>query len=369
MTEFFPHAVIPHADAIAPLMSDPVPDVADTVTQTPLGTLTLRRFLEVAPVDGFLVAHHGRIAYESYPRMRSVDKHIWWSVSKTLASALVAILEDRGMVDARQAIDRYLPELSASGWEGVSVQDVLDMASGINCLESDDPDAYISPQAPFYRYEASLGMLPAPSDAPASTYDYIASLPRLQAPGQAFQYASANTFVLAWLAERVTQKPFAELVHREIWSHIGAEADAVALVSPVGAAASHGGVSSRLRDVVRYGLLYTPSWSMVSRRPVISPAYLQKIQMGGRPELFSKAAAGKHWIETLGERPRHNTYMWDVVMDDGDFFKAGFNGQGLWISPSRDLVIAFFGHGDEGSAAVQFARAIAVSGLFPSSTT
>jgi hypothetical protein len=37
----------------------------------------------------------------------------------------------------------------------------------------------------------------------------------------------------------------------------------------------------------------------------------------------------------------------------------------LWISPSRDLVIAFFGHGGKADAAVRFARAIAVSGLFP----
>jgi CubicO group peptidase (beta-lactamase class C family) len=92
-----------------------VPDVADIVTQTPNGTLTLRGFLEIAPVEGFLVAHHGRIAYESYPRMRSVDKHIWWSVSKTLASALVAILEDRGMADTQRPIDLN-PRLVAAGY-------------------------------------------------------------------------------------------------------------------------------------------------------------------------------------------------------------------------------------------------------------
>ena len=30
-------------------------------------------------------------------------------------------------------------------------------------------------------------------------------------------------------------------------------------------------------------------------------------------------------------------------MPDGDFYKGGFGGQGLYISPARDLVIAFFG--------------------------
>jgi hypothetical protein len=30
-------------------------------------------------------------------------------------------------------------------------------------------------------------------------------------------------------------------------------------------------------------------------------------------------------------------------MEDGDFFKGGYGGQGLYISPAHDLVIAYFG--------------------------
>jgi CubicO group peptidase (beta-lactamase class C family) len=365
MTEFFPHALIPCSGPVAPLPYVPIPEIEGRTARTTGGTLSLRAFQETAPVDGFIVAHQGRIVYESYPRMRAIDSHLWWSVSKTPTSALIAILEDREMVQVERPIDLYISELRGSGWEGVSVRDILDMASGINCLESDDPDAYTSPAAPFYRYESTLGMLPATEGTPASTYDYIASLARLQAPGRVFQYTSANTFVLGWLAERLCRRPYAELVHQEIWRHIGAEADATIVISPTGAAAIHGGISARLRDVVRYGLLYTPSWHAVSRTQVMSSAYLRKIQTGGRPDVFARGAGSAGWVEALGERPRHNTYMWDVVMDDGDFFKAGFNGQGLWISPTRDLVVAFFGHGNAATASVNFARAIAVSGIFP----
>jgi hypothetical protein len=35
--------------------------------------------------------------------------------------------------------------------------------------------------------------------------------------------------------------------------------------------------------------------------------------------------------------------QWDFAMPDGDLFKGGFGGQGLYISPARDLVIAFAG--------------------------
>jgi len=54
-------------------------------------------------------------------------------------------------------------------------------------------------------------------------------------------------------------------------------------------------------------------------------------------------------------------------MNDGDFFKSGFGGQGLYISPSRDLVIAFFGTFDEeekGHEMTRIARQLAKSGLF-----
>jgi CubicO group peptidase (beta-lactamase class C family) len=369
MSEFFPHALIRKAGAVSPLRYDPIPEIAAVTARTRDGVFTLGAFVASAPIDGLIVMHQGRIVYESYPRMGADDHHIWWSVTKTLASALVAKLVDDGIVDTEQPIDAYLPELRSSGWEGVSVLDILDMASGINCLESDDPVAYTSATAPFFQYEATLGMLPATRRTPLSTYDYIAGLKRLQAPGQVFQYTSANTFVLGWLAERLRQRPFAALVHEELWRHIGAEADAMVVLSTAGAAASHGGVSSTLRDLARYGLLYTPSWATVSRQPIISPAYIQRIQSGGRPEIFARGAGNETWIDVLGEQPRHNTSMWDLVMADGDFFKAGFNGQGLWVSPARDLVIAFFGHGAGANGAVRFARAIAVSGLFSRTET
>jgi hypothetical protein len=71
---------------------------------------------------------------------------------------------------------------------------------------------------------------------------------------------------------------------------------------------------------------------------------MKAIQHGGRPEIYDRGETGKGFIRNLrGERPRHNTWQWDYVMEDGDFFKGGYGGQGLYISPGRDLVIAFFG--------------------------
>ena len=56
-----------------------------------------------------------------------------------------------------------------------------------------------------------------------------------------------------------------------------------------------------------------------------------------------------------------------VVTVDGDFFKGGLGGQGLYISPSRDLTIAWFGtptEEGEGNRMLPIARQLALSALF-----
>jgi hypothetical protein len=70
-------------------------------------------------------------------------------------------------------------------------------------------------------------------------------------------------------------------------------------------------------------------------------------------------------LEAEGRWPdpaQHQAGQWDAVWADGDFYKGGFRGQGLYVSPSRDLVIAFFSsaHADQKF----WARELARSGLF-----
>ena len=60
-----------------------------------------------------------------------------------------------------------------------------------------------------------------------------------------------------------------------------------------------------------------------------------------RPRLFSESWGGAY--ATAADRPTHAAWQSDVVFADGDFGKAGWGGQFLYVSPSRDLVIAWFG--------------------------
>jgi hypothetical protein len=356
--QFFTHAWVHRAGPISTLQAKIRSDIGGARASTPIGEVTLDEWIANGTVDGYLVIHRGKIVYEQYPRMRPFDKHHWWSVRKGLVGTIIAMLEDEGKVDVRRPVEDYLLDLKGTAWEGIPVIDILDMASGTSGLEVDDPDALTGEISRYYRYEASVGNRPRPGNTPESTYAYVSLLPRHRPNGEAYEYTTVNTFVLTWLAEKVTGKPFAEVVSEKIWRPIGAESDAVLMVSSVGASST---INSTLRDLGRFGLLFTPSWQTVCRKRLVSQAYLQKIQHGGRPEIFDRAGAGKTYKTVLADDPpRHNTYQWDFVMPDGDFFKGGHCGQGLYVSPARDVVVAFFGSGDDPSifVSMKLARAI-----------
>jgi CubicO group peptidase (beta-lactamase class C family) len=342
-----------HAGELLPTVAIPVARAAaelELAEQTEIGRfavepdVTLDEYVAHGPVSGIVVVLHGQIAYQRYPRMRPGQRHFMMSVTKAFTSALVGILEQRGALDLSAPVDAVITELAGSGWAGVPAGDVLGMASGIGCPEDSSPGACTDPDHPFYRFEATLGWRPSGSPLPTA-YEFVAGLPAGRPPGRRYEYVSANTFVLSWLIERATGLPFAEVLRREIWSQAGFEAPAQLSGSAAGAPGSHGGLSITLRDLARFGLLFTPSRRLVAGSDIITARHLALIQAGARPELHRRDPAGLPDYVTAAYGPGlpPASRQWNFAMADGDLFKGGHGGQGLYVSPGRDLVIAFAG--------------------------
>jgi CubicO group peptidase (beta-lactamase class C family) len=305
---------------------------------------TLADYVATAPVDGIIMLHNGRIVYERYPGMRPDQRHLLMSVTKIFPAVLVGLLEQRGQLDIAKPVDSAVGELATAGWRGVPVDDIVNMRSGIDCLEVDSPGAYTDPDHPFFRFEASLGWRAAAPDLPPSTYELVAVLPAHRRPGEAYEYTSVNTFVLSWLVERVTGGTFAEVLGREIWSRAGFQAPAQLCLSPTGVPVSHGGLSVTLRDLASFGLLFTPSWHRVADQPIIDRELLRRMRSGGRPGLHADRGPLPGYITAAyGDALPPASWQWNVAAADGDLFKGGFGGQGLYVSPGRDLIIAFVG--------------------------
>jgi len=92
-----------------------------------------------------------------------------------------------------------------------------------------------------------------------------------------------------------------------------------------------------MRDVARFGLLFTPSYGVVTDQQIITDAHLELLRSGGNPAL--RANAGLPSVEESGIS--HNIYQWDEIYANGNFFKGGWAGQGLLVNPRRDVVAVF----------------------------
>ncbi len=338
------HQIVPTVNVyrdgpVSTLAVRPMAAIAGYPVDTPAGEMTFDAYLhgERSTTMGIVIVHRGDIVFERYPRMQPHEKPIWWSVTKVLPATLVAILEHRGLVDATQAVERYVPALKGSDFEGVTVRNVLDMASGVDCPDGD----YSDRSTCYYQFEATLGDAVRSEKTPDDPYTMLSTLSvgRWAEQGKGFDYSGTNTFVAGWLVEEVTGMPFQDALSREVWTRIGAEADASIYANRYGIPLTSGGLLARPRDMARFGLLFTPSYAKVSSERIVSEEHVELLLHGGRPELLENARYG-------GRPPgvKHNVYQWDLVFDNNDIYKGGWAGQGLLVNPERDVVAVWVGY-------------------------
>ena len=334
--QIFPTVNVYRDGPVRPLARRLMKEIAEYIVDTPEGPMTFESFIEsdLSTTMGVVVLHHGDIVFERYPRMQEYEKPVYWSTAKIFTSTVIRILEERGRIDVSLPIETYIPELAKSSFAGTSVRNILDMASGLDCS-----DQYESWDSCYYLYSMAIGDGFRTENAPDNPYDFAATYEatRLAPPGEMFSYSGLNTFILGWLVEKITDMPFQDAFTKEIWYHIGAESDASYIAPRYGIAVTHGGFVSRMRDLARFGLLFTPSYTVVSDKKIISDSHIDLLRNGGDPKL--RLNAGLPGVEESGVK--HNVYQWDEIYANDTFYKGGWAGQGLAINPTRDTVAVF----------------------------
>ena len=329
MPEFWFHTPLQRnaSNPVLELPNKPNEQLAEHLVNHMGNQYPLQEYVLKNPIDGLIILHKGAIVFEEYPQMFPYQRHAWFSVSKTFVSAAVALLEDHGKLDVKLPVGAYLSELKGTDWETIPVIDLLDMASGIQIK-----DNYADADGPFMTFYNQLGFprIDRSIDNPINGLKHFKSNRK---SGEKWVYNTLNTEILAWMVEEIANEPFSKFIEREIWQKMGAESDGLIIHTPSGNTFNAAGISAILRDLARYGFLYTPT-GRKEIPGVISSIYIDKIQNGGRAELTSQEK----------EVYSHATYQWDRVFADGSFMKYGAGGQGLFISPTHDLVIAYFGN-------------------------
>src|SRR5262249_50506687 len=276
-------------------------------------------------VTGLLVVKDGKIALERY-ELGNTDKTRWMSMSvmKSFTAALVgAAIKDGRIKTIDDQVTTYLPQLRGSAYEGVTVRNLLQMASGVKWDET-----YTDPASDRRR------MLDVQiSRKPGGVLELMAKLPRAAEPGTRWNYSTGETQVVGALVRAAVGKPVARYLSERVWAKFGMESDATWwLESPDGLEVGGSGLSATLRDYGRLGL-FLLGGGKAGGEQVLPQDWVR--------EAGSPRPVGGRMID-------YGYMLWPIpyatgTIHEGAFEAIGIYGQYLYMNPRENVVIVVWG--------------------------
>lgn len=366
--------MIPREGAIRSLPGPLRPEIGEReFTDLHGRKLTFDALFEANYADGVVVVQGSRLLHEKYFNgFNAQAQHIWFSMTKSLTSTAFGLLVAEGKVDLQASPVKYIPELQGSGFDRVTIQQVLDHATAIDFKED-----YTDTSSDFFRFYApalNMGWLPGAADVQPGTaeiygvHDFLVHFikpdPALQ-PGAAFDYNSSNADLLGWLIARISGQPFQDYVQQNIWAKLGAEHDAFIAVDRAYMPVVTGGMNTTARDAARFGMMVRDRGRFAGQQVI--PAQWVDASLEVSEQLRANMAANPKYSDDPWSA-YHN--MWWVLDEaEGEYCAVGIHGQVIYINRSADTVMVWFSSQPGASAAgnpdfhskLQAARELAAS--------
>jgi len=278
-------------------------------------------FLNETDTVALVVIAGGTIRYENYWLTGGPDVH-WmsFSVCKSFVSALIGIALDEGHIKSiEDPITDYVPSLNGSGYEGVRIKDILQMASGIRWNED-----YSDPNSDIARYIRTVG------DG-ASFDEFTRSLEREYEPGTAFRYNSSDTQALGMLLIAATGRSIADYADEKLWQPLGMEYDGYWNTDNFGVESAPGSLQVTARDYAKLGQLYL-NMGQWGNEQIISADWVRASVTPDAPYLMPG---------TLYEGyPMGYGYQWwPLDGDEGEYIANGVYNQFIYVNPAKQVVI------------------------------
>jgi CubicO group peptidase (beta-lactamase class C family) len=286
--------------------------------------------------SALLILQNNHIVTELYlAGSTAKTRFMSFSMGKSITSTLIGMaLEDGRIESIDNRLTKYLPALTGSAYEPVTIKDALQMLSGIEFdPESNDWNDLSNPQAKVFKEAAD-----------EQRYRYVEAantLTRKEPVGTKFIYNSMNTCLLGWVIENVTRKRLATYMQERLWQPAGMEADAAWLLDgppEIGREIASGRFLATLRDYGRFGLLIVNGGEANGNR-LISRDWIKAATTPSRPSLqFGKL---------YKDYPLGYGYSW-WLFENGRFAAIGMFGQFIYIAPKEKVVIVKLSHWPEG---------------------
>ncbi len=275
-------------------------------------------------LTSLLIVKDGNIIFEKYYQNNTQQTPaILFSCTKSLMGLLTGIAYEKGFINnLSDPVEKYVPELKNTAYQGVSIQNLLNMSSGVQWIEDyDDVDADV-----IQSLLASLN---------GSLNDYTKKMKRIRKQGVFNQYTSMDTQVLAMVIQKATKQPLNDFFVQNLWSKISPENTAYFITDKTGFPLAYGGLMATPRDLAKIGLLMLNKGKNDKGEQVFSEKWIESSITPTEPHLMS----GK--IKSSDTEEGYKNQWWFPRERYGNDFSAlGIYGQTLYINPQDNLIIA-----------------------------
>ncbi len=268
-------------------------------------------------VTGIVVLKDGRITYENYYLGTApTDRRISWSMSKSFLSALMGIVLAEGRIGSLDdQVTKYAPELVGSAYDGATIRNVLNMASGVRFDED------------YLDYNSDINRMGRVLALGRSMDGFAAGLTeRDRAPGEKWQYVSIDTHVIGMVIRGATGRDIPDLMSEKLIRPLGLEATPYYVTDGYGVAFVLGGLNLRTRDYARLGQMFAQHGQWNGQQ-IVPTDWVAASTTPSAPTQPGQLQYGYQWWMPADART-------------GEYFAQGIYGQYIYIDEVRDVVIA-----------------------------
>ncbi len=283
----------------------------------PMEMPDISAWVEERAVTGLVVLKDGALVHESYYLgTADTDLRISWSVAKSFLSALMGIVLEAGdIASIDDPVTKYAPSLTGSAYDGASIRNVLNMASGVEFDED------------YLDFNSDINKMGRVLALGGSMDEFAAGLTgKIREPGVAWQYVSIDTHILGMVIRGATGRSIPDLMVEKLLAPLGLEADPYYVTDGSGVAFVLGGLNLRTRDYARLGQLFLQNGRWNGEQ-LVPESWVAASTVSSAPGLPDDVGYGFQW-------------WMPTDLDEGEYFARGVYGQYIYISPRSNVVIA-----------------------------
>ena len=291
---------------------------------------TIINFFEKNLTDSFQLFKKGNKIFEWFDNynLRN-NRHILFSVSKSLTSLAIGLLEENKLIDSNQEIIFYIPEIRNSAFDNATIRNLLDMTISTKFKEE-----YLDKTGIFNLYREATGFNPKTSNNNIGLKDFLKLMPKSKEKhGSHYHYCSPNTDLLGWIIEKVTETSFSNYFSKEIFQKCNPKYDAFITLDHENSPRTAGGICMVIDDLAKIAEMVRCRGSLENKQIIKEKTISELVDYNNdynwptieKGNIFPNGSYRSQWYQT--------------GLKNREIFASGIHGQKIWIDPLNEISI------------------------------